>query len=229
MNNDIHQKPLEELEELIGYSFQDKALLHTAMTHSSTGAHNNYERLEFLGDRVLGLVVSEILYEKFDNEKEGDLAKRLASLVQGSWLAKVAEDIHLGDYMSFSVSEREAGGDHNENILSDGMESLIGALYLDADLKTCRDFIEKIWGDAFYQMKKPPQHPKTALQEWAQGKGLPVPSYKIVGQSGPDHAPLFDIEVSVSGYAAVSAQGRSRQLAEKAAAKAFLKTMKIEI
>lgn len=229
MNNDIHQKPLEELESLIGYSFKDKALLHTAMTHSSTGADFNYERLEFLGDRVLGLVVSEMLYEKFKNEKEGDLAKRLASLVQGSWLAKVAEEIHLGDYMSFSISERESGGDHNENILSDGMESLIGALYLDADLKTCRAFIEKFWGDAFYQMKKPPQHPKTALQEWAQGKGLPLPTYKIVGQSGPDHAPLFNIEVSVSGYASVTAEGRSRQLGEKAAAKAFVKTMKIDL
>lgn len=229
MSNDIHQKSIEELETLIGYSFKDKALLQTAMTHSSTGADVNYERLEFLGDRVLGLVVSEILYEKFENEKEGDLAKRLASLVQGSWLAKVAEEIHLGDYMSFSSSERESGGDHNENILSDGMESLIGALYLDADLKTCRTFIEKFWGDAFYQMKKPPQHPKTALQEWAQGKGLPLPTYKIVGQSGPDHAPVFNIEVSVHGFASVTAEGRSRQLAEKAAAKAFIKTMKIDV
>ena len=166
--SDFTQKPLEELEKLIGHEFEDKLLLHRAMTHSSTGIGENYERLEFLGDRVLGLVVSEILYEKFENEAEGDLAKRLASLVQGSWLAKIATDIQLGEYVAFSQSERDAGGDQNVNILADAVESLIGALYLDAGLAECRRFIEEFWGDAFYEMKKPPQHPKTALQEWVR-------------------------------------------------------------
>lgn len=219
-----YHKSNEELENLIGYEFQDKQLLKTAMTHSSTGEASNYERLEFLGDRVLGLVVSEILYEKFPEEKEGDLAKRLASLVQGSWLAKIASDIHLGEYMEFSEAER-GGGVDNENILADGMEALIGALYLDSGLETCRSFITKFWGDAFYEMKKPPQHPKTALQEWAQGQGLPLPTYKIVGQSGPDHAPVFDVRLHVEGYDDLVAQGRSRQVAEKEAAQEFLERL----
>lgn len=214
-----------ELEKKIGHSFADKDLLATALTHSSTGTGISYERLEFLGDRVLGLIVSEILYEKFTEEPEGHLAKRLSSLVQGSWLAQMALKINLGEYMEFSDAERNAGGFANENILADGMEALIGAIYLDADLQTCRAFIEHLWGDAFYEMARPPQHPKTALQEWAQGQGLPLPTYKIIGQSGPDHAPLFDIRLRVQGYDDLIAQGRSRQVAEREAATLFLQTL----
>lgn len=213
------------LQEKVQHHFKDISLLHTALTHSSTGENVNYERLEFLGDRVLGLVVSEILYEKFDEESEGDLAKRLASLVQGTWLAKMAHDIDLGAYMRFSDAERLSGGGENDNILADGMESLIGALYLDAGLPICRSFIENLWGDAFYNLQKPPQHPKTALQEWAQGENLPLPSYKIIGQSGPDHAPMFDVLLKVKGFDDIVAQGRSRQIAEKEAAKQFLEAL----
>ncbi len=216
------RKPYEELEQQIGHVFDDKDLLETALTHSSTGNVFNYERLEFLGDRVLGLVVSEILYETFDNEREGDLAKRLSSLVQGSWLARMAGDIGLGEYMAVSDSERSSGGLENENILADAVEALIGALYLDSGLDTCRAFIEKFWGESFNQMNAPPQHPKTALQEWAQGQGLGLPIYKIIGQSGPDHAPVFDIRLKVEGHDELVAQGRSRQIAEKEAAKAFM-------
>lgn len=222
----VSHKPHSELEKEIGHSFTDKGLLTTALTHSSTGTGISYERLEFLGDRVLGLIVSEILYEKFTEEPEGHLAKRLSSLVQGSWLAQMAQKIHLGAYMDFSDAERNAGGFANENILADGMEALIGAIYLDADLKTCRRFIEHLWGDAFYNMTRPPQHPKTALQEWAQGQGLPLPTYKIIGQSGPDHAPLFDVCLRVQGYDDLIAQGRSRQMAEREAATLFLQTLK---
>lgn len=214
-----------DLEKKIGHSFADKDLLATALTHSSTGTGISYERLEFLGDRVLGLIVSEILYEKFTQEPEGHLAKRLSSLVQGSWLAKMAVKIDLGEYMGFSQAERSAGGFENENILADGMEALIGAIYLDAGLQTCRAFIENLWGDAFYEMARPPQHPKTALQEWAQGQGLPLPTYKIIGQSGPDHVPLFDVRLRVQGYDDLIAQGRSRQMAEREAATLFLQSL----
>lgn len=220
----LPHKSHTELEKQIGHSFTDKELLVTALTHSSTGTGISYERLEFLGDRVLGLIVSEILYEKFTDEPEGHLAKRLSSLVQGSWLAKMAVKINLGDYMGFSDPERSAGGFQNENILADGMEALIGAMYLDADLPTCRAFIENLWGDAFYDMARPPQHPKTALQEWAQGQGLPLPTYKIIGQSG-DHAPVFDVRLRVQGYDDLIAQGRSRQVAEREAATLFLQTL----
>ena len=213
------------LEKNIGHDFKDKSLLRDALTHSSTGHEKNYERLEFLGDRVLGLVITEMLFAKFPDESEGDLAKRLAALVQGSMLAVVARQINLGAYVVFSVAEREAGGAENENILSDVFEALIGALYLDGGFKKCHDLVESLWEGHFFDMKAPPQHPKTALQEWAQGSGLPLPVYEIAGQSGPDHAPVFDVKLSVKGHKALIAQGRSRQEAEKEAALAFLKTI----
>ncbi len=216
---------MSDLEEQIGYRFKDQALLKTALTHSSTGAKANYERLEFLGDRVLGLVVAETLYQKFPNEPEGHLAKRLAALVQGRFLAEISREMQLGQYIEFSDAEKSAGGDENDNILADVFESLIGALYLDSDYKTCRDLITRLWDDRFDTMKTPPQHPKTAVQEWAQSKNLPLPKYKIVDQSGPDHAPIFDVELCVDGYAPVKAQATSRQEAEKLAAAAFLETL----
>lgn len=219
------QNPASKLEENIGYAFQDKSLLQTALTHSSTGEGENYERLEFLGDRVLGLVVAELLYKKFGHEKEGDMARRLASLVQGSFLAQIAREISLGTYIRFSEAELQAGGGENENILADVFEALIGALYLDSGYDQCRSLIEKLWGDRLHIMSKPPQHPKTRLQEWAQAKGLALPEYKIIGQSGPDHAPIFDIELSVEGYDPIIAQGRSRQIAEREVAAAFFKRM----
>jgi ribonuclease-3 len=215
-------QPSEDLEALIGHRFEDKALLKAALTHSSTGALKNYERLEFLGDRVLGLVIAELLYRRFPDEKEGDLARRLAALVQGSFLAGIAQEMALGRYIDFSDAEAHAGGADNENILSDVFESLIGALYLDAGFSTCQTLIEKFWLDRLDLMNKPPQHPKTHLQEWAQAQGLPLPEYKIIGQHGPDHAPIFDIELHVQGYPVLTAQGRSRQAAEKTVAEKFI-------
>jgi ribonuclease-3 len=218
---------LDILQQKIGYRFQNLSLLEQALTHSSTGAAQNYERLEFLGDRVLGLVVAHILFEKFPGEPEGDLAKRLASLVQGSWLAVMAEKLDLGTHLNLSEAERGAGGYENEHILGDAMEALIGAVYLDngSGLETCRVFIERLWGDAFLTMQKPPQHPKTALQEWLQAQGLPLPNYKIAGQSGPDHAPVFEVELKIPGHQPVRAEGRSRQEAEKEAAKLFMERL----
>lgn len=213
---------LDELEQKISHSFKDKSLIKTALTHSSKAAENNYERLEFLGDRVLGLVVAQILFERFSDETEGGLAKRLAVLVQGETLAEIANSFDLGSYIIFSDAERDAGGALNENILSDVFEAMIGALYLDAGFEKCRHLIEKFWGERFEQMRTPPQHPKTGVQEWAQGNGLPLPVYKIVGQQGPDHAPVFEIKLSVKGYPDAIAKGRSRQVAESEAARLFL-------
>jgi len=213
---------LNPLQEKIGHTFKDIKLLETAFTHSSTGAKHNYERLEFLGDRVLGLAVSETLYQKFPNEPEGHLAKRLSALVQGSFLAQIALEMDLGAFIHFSDSEAASGGADNENILADVFESMIGALYLDTDYETCRTLIQKLWGNHFDTMKKPPQHPKTKLQEWAQSENLGLPHYKITGQSGPDHAPIFDIALNINGYDAITVQGPSRQEAEKRAAAAFI-------
>lgn len=212
------------LEKNINYSFQDKSLLETALTHSSANNKSgNYERLEFLGDRVLGLVIANFLYAKFPDESEGDLAKRLASLVQGSTLAKLSARIELAKFIQLSPSERDSGGAENEHILADVFESLIGAMYLDGGFDPCKTLIETQWADVFYTMKTPPQHPKTALQEWAQAKSLPLPLYEIAEQTGPDHAPTFEIRLSVKGYDPITASGRSRAEAEKQAARIFMK------
>jgi len=221
------RRPVAELEAEISYKFQDTKLIDKALTHSSTGSVKNYERLEFLGDRVLGLIVAEALFKTFPDEAEGDLAKRLAALVQGEHLAQMAHKIHLGGYIVFSEAEREAGGAENSNILADVFESMIGAMYLDNGIEPCRDLILRLFEDDLYNMSAPPQHPKTALQEWAQGQGLSLPAYQIIGQSGPDHAPIFDVKLSIQGFEDVVAQGPSRQFAEKEAAAKFLEVNQI--
>jgi len=217
------EQNFNHLEQELGYVFKNQSLIKDALTHSSTGKASNYERLEFLGDRVLGLVIAETLFEKFPDEAEGDLAKRLSALAQGSFIAKISVEIKLGSYVAFSDGERAAGGAENENILADVFESVIGALYLDGGLEECRRVIEKLWGDHFFKMKEPPLHPKTALQEWAQSEGLALPAYEIIEQSGPDHAPVFDVQLCIDGHEPLVVQGRSRQEAEKHAAKQFLK------
>jgi len=220
---------LKALEEQIGHTFKNPQLLATALTHSSTGAKHNYERLEFLGDRVLGLSVAEILYKKFPNEPEGHLAKRLSALVQGTFLAQISREMNLGQHIIFSDAESASGGAENDNILADVFESMIGALYLDTDYETCNALIKKLWADRFDTMKKPPQHPKTQLQEWAQSQNLSLPRYEIAAQSGPDHAPIFDICLTIEGFDAVTVQGPSRQEAEKRAAKTFIEKHKEKI
>ncbi len=215
-------KPVKEFQEKINYSFNDSDLLHTALTHSSTGKDKNYERLEFLGDRVLGLVIARLLFEKFPNENEGDLAKRLAFLVQGKTLAQLSSQISLGDYILLSDAERGAGGAKNDHILADVFEAVIGAIYLDGGIEPCYALIKMQWENILEAMEKPPMHPKTAIQEWAQAHGLPLPVYEIIGQSGPDHAPIFDVKLTVKGYPPVSARGKSRAQAEKLAAGKFM-------
>tara|TARA_X000001036_G_scaffold89919_2_gene82268 strand:+ start:6806 stop:7477 length:672 start_codon:yes stop_codon:yes gene_type:complete len=214
-------KLISTINEITDHDFKNLELIETALTHSSTGADVNYERLEFLGDRVLGLVIAETLYKRFPNEAEGDLAKRLAALVQGEFLAEIAKEMGLGQLIHFSEAEASSGGAENDHILADVFESVIGALYLDSNFETCQKLIEKLWGGRLDVMKEPPQHPKTRLQEWAQGQSLSLPIYKIVNQSGPDHAPIFDVELKVQGYDPLIAQGRSRQIAEKQAAQDF--------
>ncbi len=215
-------RPITDLEETLGYSFKNPELLRNALTHSSRGEAKNYERLEFLGDRVLGLVVADLLFYTFPNEKEGDLAKRLASLVQGATLAKLSARISLGDYILFSDAEAAAGGAENDHILADVFEAVIGAIYVDGGFSPCQKIITEHWTDVLHTMKEPPLHPKTAIQEWAQSKGFPLPVYEISGQSGPDHAPVFEIQLFIKGHAPITASGRSRAEAEKNAAKAFM-------
>ncbi len=218
--------PLAALEQKIAYRFKDRVLLERAMTHSSTGDTYNYERLEFLGDRVLGLVMAQALFESFRNESEGGLARRHSTLVQGRTLAMIAALHRLGDDIIMAPSERVAGGAENENILSDALEALLGAVYLDGGLEPARDMILRLWGDHIHTLTDAPQDPKTELQEWVQARGLPLPEYVIIAQAGPDHAPIFTVEVRVQGKDPVAAEGTSRRQAEKTAARHMLQHLK---
>jgi ribonuclease-3 len=209
---------LDNLQQKLGYEFKSIKKLETALTHSSVGKSRNYERLEFLGDRVLGLVIADILYDTFPGENEGDLAKRHAALVQGRTVAQVAQQIDLGKFMILSDAERAAGGAENENILADGLEGVLGALYRDGGLEVCHKAIKELWGKRIHTVRNPPQDPKTALQEWAQARSLPLPIYALISRDGPDHAPTFEIEVSVEGFPPWRASGTSRRKAEKLAA-----------
>jgi ribonuclease-3 len=212
----------ESLEQRLGYHFAHPAWLQHALTHSSKSGKASNERLEFLGDRVLNLIIAEALFNRFPDENEGSLAKRHSALVQGRMLAVVAGTIRLGDDIILSEAERMAGGAENENILSDAMEAILGAVFLDGGLDPARALILKLWGGNIDTLTDAHHDPKTELQEWVQARGLALPEYEIVGRSGPDHAPMFDIEVRIQGFSPVLASGPSRRQAEKTAARIML-------
>ena len=218
-----------ELIARLGYAFVKPELLQDALTHPSLAGSKPrkknsttpYERLEFLGDRVLGLVIAKWLYVLFPDSSEGDLAKRHASLVNRDALRLVALEIGLERHLRLARGEVISAARKNLATLSDAMEALIGAMYLDGGLEPAERFIHQYWQKATV-VEKTPDDPKTALQEWAQGQGLPLPQYKVVERSGPAHAPKFVIEVTVKGHAPAQAEGPSKRLAEKAAAKELM-------
>jgi ribonuclease-3 len=214
--------PFDQLQKRIGYNFRNTGLLKAAMTHSSTGGDKNNERLEFLGDRVVNLVMAQELYTRFPEEAEGDLAKRHAALVQGKMLARIARDLKLGEAVILSDAERAAGGDDNENILADCCEALLGALFLDGGIDECRRVVLALWGDRIDNLRKPPRDAKTALQEWAQARGLGLPRYVLISREGPDHAPRFEVEVQIDGHLPTKGTGSSLRKAEKEAAAILL-------
>ena len=220
-------RDLTTLAEILGHRFNHPDILRRAVTHASAEqrAWNAYERLEFLGDRVLALAVAEQLLDRFPHEREGSIAKRHVSLVRRETLAEVAHTIGLGRFLIISRGEDEAGARASDTILSDAMEAVIGALYLDGGLAAAQNFILKHWNPLLEMDLRPPQDPKTTLQEWAQGKRLPLPVYDTVAQTGPAHAPEFTVEVRVEGLAPHRASGRSKRLAEQAAASAMLETI----
>ncbi len=216
-----------ELETVIGYTFSDKKLLERALTHSSSKSKKNTEdneRLEFLGDRVLGLIVAETLLSKFTNESEGDIAKRHTSFVCKEQLVEIAKKISLTDFIKMSEGEIREGGKTNESIMADGIEALLGAIYLDSNIDGAKAFINKFWD--FDVNKEPPVDAKTAIQEWAQSKGLGLPEYRLVSQSGTDHNPIFEMEVIVTNNKPVKGQGSNKKEAEKSAAQEFLNNIK---
>ena len=223
----------EPLAEILGHDFADPGLLDRALTHGSAprrlrGAGDDYQRLEFVGDRVLGLIIAERLYRDFPEEREGALAKRFAMLVRREALAEVAGKIGLGPYITISKSEAEVGGRENPAILADCCEALIGALFLDGGLEPARRFVEAQWRALIEADLRPPEEAKTALQEWAQARALDLPVYREVDRRGPDHDPTFTVEVTVQDRPPAQGCGRSKRLAEQAAAARLLAALESE-
>ncbi len=209
------------LAELLPEKPTDIELYNRALTHGSTG-QPDYQRLEFLGDRILGLVISEMLYRRYPDEAEGRLSHRLNALVAGSTCAEIARQINLNTYIRLGKQARDDGAQQSDNVLGDAMEAIIGALYLDQGLEAARGFIERLWGTMIETAQGAPKHPKSALQEWCAANGRKVPDYQITKKEGPPHAMRFEITVTVKGFAPVSASANSKQAAETAAALAFL-------
>ena len=214
-------------EERIGYRFRDPLLLEQALTHISAlaGARNraaSYQRLEFLGDHVLGLVVSEMLFRTFSKADEGEMSRRLADLVRTEACAEVARVINIGEAVRLGASEANAGGRNRTAILADVCEALIGAIFVDGGYAAACEFIERLWSARMRKPSQPLRDSKTALQEWAQARGLPTPAYREVERKGPDHDPEFRITVELPHLAPAEGLGRSKRAAEQAAASAML-------
>jgi ribonuclease-3 len=224
---------------LLGHDFARPALLAEALTHPSAlpathkgrrrvrgaGVRRDYERLEFLGDRVLGLVVADLLWRRFDTEPEGPLTRRHAQLVRRETLAGVAIELGLDRMIQLSPSEAASGRAQSPAILADALEAVIAAIYLDGGFAAAFAFVERLWGPRLAEMGRPPRDPKTLLQEWAQGRGLALPEYRLVGTSGPDHALQFTIAVRVAGHDEASATASSKRAAETAAAAVLLEEL----
>jgi ribonuclease-3 len=209
-----------DAEILLGHRFANPKLLTEALTHrSAAGAkgHGSNERLEFIGDRVLGLIVAEWLLEKFPEEREGALGLRLAALVSAPALTKVAEAHGLAAMLAVAPGESKRGVRGLSNVLADALEALIGALFLDGGFAVARDFVRRVMADVVESQNLPPKDSKTALQEWALKRALALPSYEVVEQSGPSHAPHFIIRVTVGDARATGAAGSKRAAEQEAA------------
>lgn len=233
--------PIDALQETLGHRFADIRLLERALTHRSAVAARNprlskaqnvilrdtasNERFEFVGDRVLGLIMAEWLLEYFPDEPEGGLGPRHAHLVSRTALAEIAEKIGLPDALTIASHEEQAGIRQLANVLADALEAVLGAIYLDAGLNPARDFVRRYWLPLMARQVTPPKDPKTALQEWVLGRGAALPVYEMLSMEGPSHAPQFVVSVSAMG---ASGQGaaKSKRLAESAAAEMLLKTLK---
>lgn len=217
------------LERRIGHAFANRELLLTALTHASAvgeftaPVRASYQRLEFLGDRVLALVVAEMLLEAFPRAVEGELAQRLTGLVRNETCAEVALELDLGQAIRLGGGEAQSGGRQKAAILGDVCEAVIGAIHLDGGIDTARRFIASQWRERMLNWRGPLRDAKTTLQEWAQARGLPTPVYRIVERTGPDHAPVFSVEVSVDKDPPAQGEGRSRRDAEQNAAAALLR------
>ena len=210
------------LEETVGQPIADEAIWIAALTHGSTGDKRNYERLEFLGDRVLGLSIAEWLYEH-SAEAEGRLSQRLNALVSRATCAVIARGLGLGPHMRLGKQARDDGGEDSENILGDVMEALIGACFLVHGFEAAQAMVRRLWAKTLEGKTGQRKHPKSALQEWAAGNRRRMPEYKLLDRSGPDHASQFTVEVAIHNVGRAQATANSKQDAETRAAEEFMR------
>jgi ribonuclease-3 len=222
-------RDLDDLEGRLGHRFTDRSLLETALTHRSwaqeRGVEANYERLEFLGDSVLGLITAQWLYQRFPHEAEGDLALRLSYLVSAPVLTRIGKEIEVGAFLRFGVGEERSGGRHKDSLLADTVEALLGALYLEAGLDPAQGFILPFLEselDSSAPGAEVSKDAKTSLQERLQAMGSPLPEYRLVGESGPDHEKTFVIECRVGNALLGTGEGQTKKKAQQVAAEIAL-------
>lgn len=221
------QRTLDALEERLGHRFADRSELVRALTHRSAvsgerGAAESYQRHEFLGDRVLALVIADLLFRSYPGDEEGDLARRFNLLVRKETCAEVARDLDLGAALRLGPGERQTGGRRKDAILADVAEAVIAAIFRDAGFEAARRFVETHWGPRMVAAAGPLRDAKTTLQEWSQGRGHSAPTYALVSRSGPDHSPEFTVRVDIPGVESALGNGRNKREAEQAAATAVL-------
>lgn len=241
LNREAIEDAYTALEDRLGHRFADRRLLVQALTHESAalgargrareplrGVRSN-ERLEFLGDRVLGLVVAELLMERLPEEREGPLTHRLIALVNRDTLAEIGRSLGITELLRVGGAPGRAAADPgNPTLLGDAVEALVGAVYLDGGLPAARRVVERLWGTRLAPGAAPPRHPKQLLQEKLAARGLPPPVYRLVARSGPDHAPCFRVAVAVEGLGETEGEGRSKRLAEERAAALMLDRLRAE-
>lgn len=214
------------LEKRLGYSFKDYSNLERALTHSSVrkkadnGFH--YERLEFFGDRVLGIAVAELLFVKYPEANEGELSLRLNALVKGKTLAEISDELELHEFIRTGGDLKELTGNRMQSVRADVLEALIASIYLDGGMIAAVEFIKRFWKERLHVVEETKRDSKTSLQEWAHSNRLGTPRYKETDRTGPDHDPLFTVIVQVSGKDDIDGQGRSKRIAEQAAARKML-------
>ena len=222
----MHNKEISDLENTISIKFKDQSILKRSLTHKSFDNDNN-ETLEFLGDRVLGLVISEKLISDFPNDSEGLLDKRYSKLVNKETCYKISQSLNLGDFILLGSTEINSKGNEKKSILADACESLIGAIYLDSGYEESKKFICNFWNEEFESLDSNLIDPKSFLQEWTLKRYKELPEYKLLDQSGPDHDPLFSVELSFKEYKKATNEGKSIKDAEMKAAESFIKLNKI--
>ncbi|MFZ5673780.1 MAG: ribonuclease III [Pseudomonadota bacterium] len=220
----------QAIAALLGYTFRNRDLLKAALTHGSGrkgNTHTTYQRLEFLGDRVLGLVIAEELYVRNPRKAEGALAQNFSLLVRAEACADAARDLGISEHIRVGQKEKAQGMATQTVILGDVMESILGAMYLDGGLEPARALIMRLWEERLSSRSKLVKDAKSFLQEWALAQGKAIPAYRIVSRDGPDHSPHFTIAVTVEGFAEAIASAQSKRNGEQLAAEAFLRREKI--